>query len=118
MAEHGTGVVGFMPVAVAAPSIRYRTMSFAPGLLRLSGRPSNPHPFERTLNHRIVPGSDIRTKTGVVRLRQRKGPERDGKRPKMGFAAGVRGSEKWPRSPAFCEVPAGAERWEQNVPDG
>jgi hypothetical protein len=24
----------------------------------------------------------------------------------MGFAAGVRGSEKWPRSPAFCGVPA------------
>jgi hypothetical protein len=45
MAEPGTGVVGFMPVAVAAPSIRYRTKAFDPSLPRLSGRPSNPRPF-------------------------------------------------------------------------
>ena len=31
--------------------VRYRTISFAPGLLRLTGRLSNQRPFEWSLNH-------------------------------------------------------------------
>jgi hypothetical protein len=62
--------------------------------------------------------SNIRTKTGVVRLRQRKGPERDGKRPEMGFRAGAAGSDGRAGTPVFCWVAAGAERWEKNVPKG
>jgi hypothetical protein len=63
-------------------------------------------------------GFNIRTKMAVVRLRQRKGPERDGRRPKMAFGTSARGSDKWPEKPAFCAVPAGAECREKNVPNG
>jgi hypothetical protein len=55
---------------------------------------------------------------GVVRLRQRKGPERDEKRPKTGLAAGARGSENGPQRPAFCAIPAGDKRRKKNVPNG
>jgi hypothetical protein len=42
----------------------------------------------------ISQASNIRTKTAVVRLRQRKWPDRKGKRPEMGLSAGPRGSER------------------------
>jgi hypothetical protein len=80
--------------------------SFKPARLRA---PSN------SLNYRA---SNIRTKTAVVRLRRRRGPERDQKRPKMGLSASPRGSDRWPRSLALCGVPAGCERRKKNVPNG
>jgi hypothetical protein len=61
---------------------------------------------------------DIRTKPAVVRLRQRKGPGEDGKRPEEASLAGAGGSDTWPRSPKFCAVPAGAGRAIENVPNG
>jgi hypothetical protein len=69
-------------------------------------------------NPLIWRASHNRTKMAVVRWRQRRGPERDGKRPEMGFRAGSRGSEKWPGRPAFCAVPAAGETREKNVPTG
>lgn len=51
MAKLGTDVVGFTPVAIAAPSIRCRTISFAPGLLRLSVALSNPGPIGLLVTH-------------------------------------------------------------------
>jgi hypothetical protein len=59
--------------------------------------------YPKSLNSRV---SHIRTKMGVVQLCQRKGPERAAKRPKMAFRAGVRCSDKWAGTPAFCGVPA------------
>jgi hypothetical protein len=53
---------------------------------------------------------NIRTKTGVVRLRRRKWAERDEKRPEMGLAAAARGSDKWPGMAAFCGIPTGDKR--------
>jgi hypothetical protein len=61
-------------------------------------------------------GFDFRTKTAVVRLRRRKWCERDGKRPQMGLLAGPRGSEEWPRRPAFCAIPAVAWVPKKTVP--
>jgi hypothetical protein len=52
----------------------------------------------------------------VVRLRQRNAAERDGRRPGMDLRTGALGSDQWPRVPAFCAIPAGAERREKNVP--
>jgi hypothetical protein len=58
-------------------------------------------PFLASSNFLIFQASKNRTKTGVVRLRQRKGPTRDGKGREMGFAAAARGSDKWPEKPTF-----------------
>ena len=55
---------------------------------------------------------------GVVRLRQRKGPERDGKRPEMGLAAAARGSDKWPEKPTFCGFSTADRERKKNVPTG
>jgi hypothetical protein len=63
---------------------------FKPDSLRA---PSNP------LNYRAF---NIRTKMGVVRLCQRKGPERDGKRPKVGLSRGPGGSDDLPGMATFC----------------
>jgi hypothetical protein len=54
-------------------------------------KPARLRASSNSLNYRA---SNIHTKTAVVRLRQRKRPGRDGKRPKMGFRAGARGSDK------------------------
>jgi hypothetical protein len=54
----------------------------------------------------------------VVRLRQRRGPEKDGKRPEMGPPVTARGSDGRPEKPKFRGVPAGAERRKKNVPTG
>jgi hypothetical protein len=56
--------------------------------------PFKPPALQASSNALIRRASDIRTKTGVVRLRQRNTGEKDGKRPKMGFAAGARCSDK------------------------
>jgi hypothetical protein len=77
-----------------------------------------PQPYRPPCNLLICRASDNRTKTGMVRLRQRKGPERDGKRPKTGFRAGTRGSDEWPESPAFCAIPVGGKRRKKNVATG
>jgi hypothetical protein len=61
---------------------------------------------------------NIRTKTGMVRLRWRKWAKRDRKPPEMGSRAGARGSEEWPQMPAFRAVPAVAEGRKKNVPTG
>ncbi len=76
-----------------------------------------PAPSQAPSNPLKLCGSDNRTKLGVVRLCQRKGPERDGKRPQMGFGAGACGSDKWAGTLAFCGVPAADERREKNVPN-
>jgi hypothetical protein len=79
---------------------------FKPDPLRA---PSNP------LNYRAF---YIRTKTGVVRLCQRKVEGRDGKRPKMGLSTAARGSDKWPEKPAFCgfrPVPSAGKRMSQTA---
>jgi hypothetical protein len=74
-----------------------------------------PTPLLAPPNILILQDFDNRTKTGVVRLRQRKGAKRGRKRPKIGFGAGTHGSDKWPRRPAFCAIPAGGECGEKNV---
>jgi hypothetical protein len=51
----------------------------------------------------------------VVRLRRRKWGERDGKRPKMGFGAGARGSDKWPEKPPFFGFPTADQERKKNV---
>jgi hypothetical protein len=71
--------------------------------------PSNP------LNYRVF---NIRTKMAVVRLRRRKCGERARKRPEMGLANAVRGSDKWPKMPAFCGIPAVDRAPKKNVPTG
>ena len=77
-----------------------------------------PGPLRTTSNPLSYRAFNIRTKTAVVRLLRRKGPERGEKRPEMGFRAGARGSEKWPERPAFCGVPADAETRKKNVLNG
>ena len=57
-------------------------------------------------NPLIWQASHNRTKMAVVRLHQRKRPERDGKRPQMGFGAGARSSDRRAETPAFCAVSA------------
>jgi hypothetical protein len=64
-----------------------------------------PTPLRASSNLLIFQASNIRTKTGVVRLRQRKGAGRDGKRPILGPSADARGSGRGRRRPAFCAVP-------------
>jgi hypothetical protein len=80
--------------------------SFKPALLRPQSNPL------------ISPASNIRTKTGVVRLRQRKGPARDEKRPDTGFPGRVCGSDKWPEKPMFCGFPTADQQRKKNVPTG
>jgi hypothetical protein len=60
---------------------------------------------------------NIRTKMGVVRLRQRKWAKRDQKRPEMGSRAGARGSDKWPEKPTFCGFPTADQERKENVPN-
>ena len=50
--------------------------------------------------------SNNRTKTAVVRLRQREGAGTVGKTAQNGFGAGNRGSEEWLERSAFRAVPA------------
>jgi hypothetical protein len=53
----------------------------------------------------------------AVRLRRRKGPERDGKRPEMALLAVARGSDEWPQMAAFCGFPtADQERKKKSRP--
>jgi hypothetical protein len=90
---------------------------------RLSLTPPKRGSFEPTSlvasrNLLICPASDIRTKTGVVRLQQRTPAERDGKRPEMGLTAAARGSDERARRPAFCAIAADADRKKKNVPSG
>ena len=91
---------------------------FDSGLPRLSAALANRTPFLASSNLLILRASNNRTETAVVRLRERKGLERDGKRPEMGFGAGARSSDKSPRRPAFCAVPADAVHREKNVANG
>jgi hypothetical protein len=58
------------------------------------GAPFKPASLLAPSNLLILRASNIRTKTAVVRLRQRKWPDREGKRPEMGLSAGPRGSER------------------------
>jgi hypothetical protein len=96
-----------------APNRTFRSRHTSPE--RSSFKPAR---LRVALNPLSLRASYIRTKTGVVRLCQRKKPERASKRPKMGFRAGVRGSDNWRESPAFCGVPAGAEARKKNVANG
>jgi hypothetical protein len=50
-------------------------------------------PLRASCNLLICQAFNNRTKTGVVRLRQRKGPERDRKGYEMGFQADAHGSD-------------------------
>ena len=83
-------------------------------MVRIGGRES-PHsaPF------RLVSRAGKRmSQLTVVRLRQRKGPKRDRKWPKMGFlASAARGSDKWPGSPAFCGFSTADQEREKECPD-
>jgi hypothetical protein len=78
---------------------------FKPASLRVSSNP---------LSSRA---SYIRTKTGVVRLRQRKRAERDGKRLEMSRSAGPGGSDISSGRPAFCGMPAAGGDGAENVPN-
>jgi hypothetical protein len=68
----------------------------------------------------LMPG--VRSKRGpvqgVIRLCQRKWPDRDGKRPEIGLSASPRGSDERPQRPAFCGVPAGTGGRKKNVAFG
>ena len=67
----------------------------------------------------ICLASDIRTKTDVVRLRQRNSAaERDRKRPEVGPQAGPRGSDTLLEMAPFCAFPAGGWDPKKNVPNG
>jgi hypothetical protein len=118
MAEPGIGVVSFMPVAVAAPSIRYPNHIISPRFTPPERGSFKPRPLRASCNLLIRQASSNRTKTGVVRLRQRKWPAKDRKRPKMGSRASARGSDKRPQRPKFCAIPTGLERQKKNVPTG
>jgi hypothetical protein len=61
---------------------------------------------------------NIRTKMAVVRLRQRKRPERDRKRPEMGPQGGIRGSDNLPGMAVFCGVPTADQERKKIVPNG
>jgi hypothetical protein len=69
-------------------------------------RSFEPTPLRAPPKTLIHPTSDIRTKMAVVRLRQRKGAERGGKRPEMDLSACLGGSDTWPGRPVFCGIPA------------
>jgi hypothetical protein len=103
----------FASGAVSCRTKRFRTRPISP-----EGASFKPLRCQRHRNSLISYDSDIRTKTGVVRLCQRKGAYRDARRPEMGSRAGAPGSEEWPRMPAFCAVPAVAEGGKKNVPTG
>jgi hypothetical protein len=75
----------------------------------------HPRPRSNSLHFQAF---NIRTKTGVVRLRQRKGPARNEKRPEVGLEAAARGSDNLPGTAAFCAIRAGRRVPKKNVPDG
>ena len=62
----------------------HRSKGFEPCSLCLSGSLSNPHPLGR-LEPIELSSFQHSTKMAVVRLLQRNGPEREGKRPEMGL---------------------------------
>jgi hypothetical protein len=77
-----------------------------------------PAPLRASPNSLNYLTSDIRTKMAVVRLRQRKGPKRGRKWPKMGFGGCPRGSDKWPEKPTFCGFPTADQEPKKNIPNG
>ena len=97
---------------------RTETAPFRSQLTPPERRSFEPTPVRASCKTLICLASDIRTKTGVVRLCQRKGPERGEKGPKMGFRAGVRGSDKGPEKPTFCGFPTADQERKRNVPTG
>lgn len=111
--RHRTGEETPRPTAPAKWSVPNQTFQilFTPP----QRRSFKPTPIWTSLNLSIFLASNIRTKKAVVRLRYRKGPERDEKRPDMGPWAAARGPDKSPRRPAFRAVPAGAQTGEKNV---
>jgi hypothetical protein len=80
--------------------------------------PFKPAPLRVSSNTLISRASNIRTKTAVVRLRQRERPEGDKKRPKIGLSAGLGGSDRAREMPAFCGVPAGSSAGKRMSPMG
>jgi hypothetical protein len=74
--------------------IRSRIELFDPVLTSLERSTFEPAAQLAPHNPLIWRASHNRTKMAVVRLCQRRGPERNGKQPKMGFRAGARGSDK------------------------
>jgi hypothetical protein len=93
------------------------TERFDPSQPRLSGAFSKPGPLPAPSNPFNYRAFNIRTKMGVVRLRQRRAFRRDEKWPKMGLQTDPHGSEEWPQRPAFCAIPAGDKRRKKNVPN-
>jgi hypothetical protein len=77
-----------------------------------------PAPLRASSNSLNDLASNIRTKMAVVRLRQRKGPKRGRKWPKMGFGGCPRGSDKWPEKPTFCGFPTADQEPKKNIPNG
>jgi hypothetical protein len=77
-----------------------------------------PDPLRGSSNPLNSRASNIRTKTAVVRLRQRKWAERDEKRPEVGLSRGPGGSDNSPGMAAFCGVPTADQERKKNVPNG
>jgi hypothetical protein len=78
--------------------------------------PFKPIPVRVSAKALIWQRSDIRTKMGVVRLCQKMRVLREEKWPRVGLATAARGSEVWPRKPAFCGIPAVRRSRKKSVP--
>ena len=92
----------------SSPNQNVRTPLTSP-----EGSSFKPAPLRPWSNPLILPASNNRTKTGVVRLRQRKGPKREEKSPKWasGLTPVVRTSgREGPDSAAFRPVPRAGKR--------
>jgi hypothetical protein len=77
-----------------------------------------PVPPSASSNALISHTFNNRTKSGMVRLCQRKPATRHGKRPRLALRPVSGGSDEWPRRPAFCGIPAVRRAPKKNVPTG
>ena len=121
MAAHGSRPAG-RSLSVTGPAVRPEADTlnrmvrsrFTPPE-RESFKPARLRATSNSLNYRA---SNIRTKMAVVRLRRRKGAERDEKRPEVGLSRGPGGSDNLPGMAAFCGIPTANQGRKKNVPNG